>query len=370
LFHLSKTDIKHTTLNNWKGGISMERKIDKRMSAQEAIAEFVHDDDVLIIGNYTLGMACGLVYEVVRQKKKKLTHCSQSGHLIDEVLVAGGCVERLVTAYVVSVGGNEGGSAVGRAWKKGELQLEEYTNFNYNARLLAGMHGFSFMTVFEGILHTDLFEKRGFMGENKYKVISCPFTGKDTVLVPALNPDVCVIHVQRADKYGNSQYWGAMGSVQTAALASKRIIVSCEELVEHDVVRTSPNFTIIPAFRVSAVVEMPWGAHPSDVVGHYNKDKLSYAIFLQALRTEAETRAWMDEWVYGCRDHNDYMKHCIDRFGLEAMNRIKARAFYSTPANYGAAFTSAWDENERERTMGVTLAEMEQFMKDKGVLYE
>jgi glutaconate CoA-transferase subunit A len=348
----------------------MGEKIDKRMSAQEAIAEFVQDGDELIIGNYTLGMACGLVYEIVRQKKKGLTHCSQSGHLIDEVLVAGSCVDRLVTAYVVNAGGAEGGSAVARAWKQGALQLEEYTNFNYNARLVAGMHGFSFMTVFEGIIHTDLFEKRGFMGENKYKVITCPFTGKDTVLVPALNPDVCVIHVQRADRFGNAQYWGAMGSVQAAALASKRIIVSCEELVEHDVVQASPNFTIIPAFRVHAVVEMPWGAHPSDVVGYYNKDRLAYAIFLQALRSDAGTKAWMEEWVYGCRDHNAYIKHCIDRFGLEAMNRIKARTFYSMPANYGAAFTSAWDEHDRERTMGVTLAELEQFMKDRGVLYE
>jgi len=348
----------------------MSKKIDKRMSAREAIAEFVHDGDVLVIGNYTLGMACGLVYEIVRQRRKGLTHCSQSGHVIDEVLVAGGCVDRLVTAYVINAGGTEGGSAVGRAWKKGKLQIEDYTNYNYCARLMAGMHGFSFMQVFEGIIHTDLFEKRGFMGEDKYRVITCPFTGKDTVLVPALNPDVCVIHVQRADKYGNAQYWGAMGSVQAAALASKRIVVSCEEIVEHDVVKASPNFTIIPAFRVDAVVEMPWGAHPSDVVGCYNRDRLAFAIFMKALQTDVETQAWLDEWVYGCEDHNAYMKHCIDRFGLESLNAIKARAFYSAPANYGSAFTSIWDENDRERTLGMTVGEIEQFMEEKGVLCE
>ena len=348
----------------------MSNKVDKRMSAREAIAEYVHDGDTLIIGNYTLCMACGLIYEIVRQKKKGLTHCSQSGHVIDEVLVAGGCVERLVTAYVINAGGTEGGSAVARAWKAGKLQLEDYTNFNYNARLTAGMHGFSFMPVFEGIIHTDLFDKRGFMGDNKYKVITCPFTGKDTVLVPALNPDVCVIHVQRADKFGNAQYWGAMGSVQAAALASKRIIVSCEEIVEHDVIQASPHFTIIPAFRVDAVVEMPWGAHPSDVVGYYNSDRLAFALFMQALQSEAATNAWLDEWVYGCPDHNAYIKHHIDRFGLELMNSIKARAFYSAPANYGAAFTSVWDEHNRERTMDVTLEELEHVMKEKGVLYE
>lgn len=347
----------------------MDNRIDKRMSAQEAIAQFVHDGDELIIGNYTLGMACGLVNEIVRQKKKGLTHCSQSGHLIDEVLVAGGCVDRLVTAFVLNAGGPEGGSAVGRAWKQGKLNIEDYTNYNYNARLMAGMHGFTFMQVFEGIIHTDLFQKRGFMGENKYKVIQCPFTGKDIVLVPALNPDVCVIHVQRADRFGNAQYWGAMGSVQAAALASKRIIVSCEELVEHDVIQSSPHFTIIPAYRTHAVVEMPWGGHPSDVVGYYNRDQLAFSMFMQALKTDAGTRAWMDEWIYGCRDHNEYLKHYIEKFGLERLNAIKARAFYSAPANYGAAFTSAWDENNRERTLGVTLEELENFMKEKGVLY-
>ena len=348
----------------------MIRNTDKRMSAQEAVAENVHDGDTFIVGNYTLGMPLGFIYEVARQKKKGLTLCSQSGHMTDEILMAAGCVDRLVTAYVTNLGGDEGGSPVARAWKQGKLQIEDYTNYNYNARLAAGMHGFSFMQVFEGILHTDLFEKRSFMGENKYKVITCPFTGKDTVLVPALNPDVCVIHVQRADKFGNAQYWGAMGSVQAAALASKRIIVSCEEIVEHGVVESSPHFTIIPAFRVDAVVEMPWGAHPSDVLGYYNIDKLASAIILGALQTEAGTKAWLDEWVYGCPDHSAYLKHYIGLFGPEFLDAIKARAFYSAPANYGSAFTTIWDEHNRERTMWATPEELEQFMKDKGVLYE
>jgi glutaconate CoA-transferase subunit A len=232
------------------------------------------------------------------------------------------------------------------------------------------MHGFSFMPVFEGILHTDLFEMRGFMGDNKYKVITCPFTGKDTVLVPALNPDVCVVHVQRADKFGNAQYWGAMGSVQAAALASRRIIVSCEEIVEHDVIQSSPHFTIIPAYRVNAVVEMPWGAHPSDEVGYYNSDGLAFAIFMQALQSESGTKAWMDEWVYGCRDHNAYINHYIERFGIETLYALKARAFYSAPANYGSAYTSVWDEHNRIRMLGITLEDLEKFMKEKGVLHE
>jgi glutaconate CoA-transferase, subunit A len=343
---------------------------DKRMTAKEAVGENVHDGDTLIIGNYTISIAFGLVYEVARQRKKGLTLCSQSGHLCDEILMAAGCIDRLITAYVMSAGTIGGDYPVGRALKQGKLQIEDYTNFHYNARLVAGMHGFSFMQVLEGIMHTDVFKKRGFMGDAKFKVITCPFTGKETVLVPALNPDVCIIHVQRADKFGNAQYWGAMGSVQAAALASRRIIVSCEEVVEHDVIKSSPHFTIIPAFRVNAVVEMPWGAHPGDVVGCYNADKVGQAVMGGGLLTEKGGVAWLDEWIYGCVDHNAYIKHYVSTYGVEVLNAIKARAYYSAPANYGSAFSSAWDERKMERTMGVTMTELEQIMQEKGVLYE
>ncbi|HMK65226.1 MAG TPA: CoA-transferase [Thermodesulfobacteriota bacterium] len=342
----------------------------KVMSAREAVAKFVNDGDTLIIGNYTICIAFGLVNEVARQKKKGLTLCSQSGHLCDEILTAAGCVDKLVTAYVMNAGTQEGEYPVSRGLKRGTLQVEDYTNFEYNARLVAGMHGFSFMPVLEGILHTDVFRKRSFMGENKFQVITCPFTGRETVLVPALNPDVCIVHVQRADRFGNAQYWGAMGSVQAAALASNRIIVSCEEIVEHDVIASSPHFTIIPAFRVNAVVEMPWGAHPSPVVGYYNSDRAGMGFLATGLMNQDGGKAILDEWVYGCQDHYDYLKRYLSLLGPEYLNNLRARPFYSAPANYGAAYTSVWDEDGRERTMGITLTELEQIMREKGVLYE
>ncbi len=348
----------------------MNSNPDKRSSAREAIAKYVHDGDTLIIGNYTLSLPCGLIYEVVRQRKKRLTLCSQSGHLSDEILAAGGCLDRLITAFVIHLSGAAQGAPIARLWKQGKLQIEDYTNFQYNARLVAGMHGYSFMQVLEGILHSDVYKKRGFMGENKFKVIACPFTGKDTVLVPALNPDVCIVHVQRADKFGNAQYWGAMGSVQAAALASKKIIVSCEEIVEHDVIASSPHFTIIPGFRVDAVVEMPWGAHPSEVVGYYNIDKVASAAIWGSLQSDAGIKAMLKDWIYGCEDHKAFLKMYVSTIGMEVLNNVRAKPYYSAPANYGSAFTTVWDENRLERTMGVTLAELEQIMKEKGVLYE
>lgn len=343
---------------------------DKVMSAKEAISRFVNDGDHLIIGNYTVGTCMQLVFEIIRQGKKGFTLYSQSGVHDVELLVAGGCVDRLVSTYVYRAGGKAGGSAVERALKAGTLEMEDYTNFDYNARLVAGTHGFTFMQVLEGVIVTDLFKKRTFMGEDKYRVIKCPYTGKDVLTVPAANPDVCVVHVQRADRDGNAQYWGALGSVAAAALCSKRIVVSCEEIVQHDVIQSSPHLTIIPAYRVDAVVEIPWGAHPTEVLGYYNMDRFMYGLFLTSDATGDGLKTWMDEWVYGCKDHKAYIDHYVGKLGSGMLDAIKAKAYYSAPANYGAAFTSCWDEEGRERTMGITMEEMEKILKERGMLYE
>jgi glutaconate CoA-transferase subunit A len=340
----------------------------KVMSAREAISQFVKDGDHLVIGNYTVGTCAELVFEVIRQRKKGLTLYSQSGVFDVEVLVAGGCVDRLVSTYVYRAGGKEGGSAVERALKAGTLTMEDYTNFQYNARLMAGMHGFSFMQVLEGAMVTDLFKKRSFMDENKYKVIDCPYTGKKILTVPAANPEVCIVHVQRADKFGNAQYWGALGSVAAAALASKKIVVSCEEIVEHDIIQSSPHLTMIPAYRVDAVVEVPWGAHPTEVLGYYNLDRAMYVVFFMMDTTDDSLKIWMNEWVYSCPDRQAYIDHYIASFGSGKLDAIKAKSFFSAPANYGSAFTSCWDKDERERTMGITLEEMEKIMEERGLL--
>jgi glutaconate CoA-transferase subunit A len=248
--------------------------------------------------------------------------------------------------------------------------MEDYTNFQYNARLVAGMHGFTFIPVLEGVIDTDLFRKRTFMGEDKYRIIKCPYTGKEILTVPAANPDVCIVHVQRADRYGNAQYWGALGSVAAAALCSKRIIVSCEEIVEHDVIKSSPHLTLIPAYRVDAVIEIPWGASPTEVIGYYNLDRFMFSLFAMACGDAKAMQAWIDEWVFGCNDREAYIDHYVHKFGSVTLNSVRAKAFYSAPANYGSAFTSIWDAEGRERNMGVTMEEFEKFLKEKGALYE
>jgi glutaconate CoA-transferase, subunit A len=348
----------------------MAEEINKIMTVKEAISRFVHDDDHLVIGNYTVGTCMDMVFEIIRQGKKNLTLYSQSGILDVECLIAGGCVKNLLTTYCMRAGGKAGGSALERGLMAQTIQIEDYSNFQYNAMLLAGMHGFDFIQVLEGTIATDLFKKRTFMGENKYRIIKSPYTGKDILTAPALNPDVCIVHVQRADKYGNAQYWGALGSVAAAALASKRIIVSCEEIVEHDVIQASPHLTIIPAFRVDALIEIPWNAHPTEVLGYYNIDGAMYAMFSRADTTADGIKAWLDEWCFGCKDRATYLDHYISKFGIGALNAIKAKPFYSAPANYGSAYTSPWDENNKHRALGVTIEEFEAKLKEGGRLYE
>jgi glutaconate CoA-transferase subunit A len=259
---------------------------------------------------------------------------------------------------------------VERALQNGTLKIEDYTNFNYNARLMAGMHGFTFMPVFEGIKVTDLFKKRSFLGQDKYRIIECPYTGKEVVTVPAANPDVCIVHVQRADKFGNAQYWGAIGSVPAAALASKRIIIACEEIVDTEIIRSSPHHTIIPAFRADAVIEVPWGAHPTEVVGHYNQDRLMYGLFMMAAAKGESLQAWLDEWIFSCQDRAAYIDHYAQRFGSDRLQKLTAKPFYSAPANYGSAFHSSWDENNKDRSTGMTMVEIENLLKEKGLLYD
>jgi glutaconate CoA-transferase, subunit A len=348
----------------------MPDRDDKVMTAKEAIARFVSDGDELCIGNYTVGTCAELIFEIVRQGRKDLTVHSQSGIFDVEVLVGAGCVERLVTTYVMRAGGKKGGSAVERALMAGTLAIEDYTNFEYAARMTAGMHGLTFLQVPEGVMATDLFRQRGFLGEDKFRLIRCPYTGRDLLTVPAAHPDVCVVHVQRTDRHGNAQYWGAMGSVAASALASKRIVVSCEELVDHEIIQSSPHLTILPAYRVDAVVEIPWGAHPSEVLGHYNLDVAMSRMFATADKTGLGLAAWLEEWVHGCRNRAAYLDHYVAKFGSAALGGLRARPYYSAPANYGSAHVSSWDADGRHRAMGVTEEELDTLLRERGRLRE
>jgi glutaconate CoA-transferase subunit A len=340
----------------------------KVMTAKEAVSRFVHDGNSVITGNYTESLPLNLIFEIIRQGRKGLTWYSQSGSTDVEFIVAGGGVEKLCTAFVHKWGGRAAGSMVERYQRAGKLQVEDYSNFTYNARLAAGAQGYSFMPVLPAIMDSDVFKIRGYMGENKFGVVCCPFTGREIPVVPAVNPDVCLLHVQRADKHGNAQHWGGLGSTVHACLASKTIIVSCEELVDYDIIKSSPHHTIVPGFRVSAVIEEPYGCHPSELPGYRNPDTVMLRVIEGALSSDEGISSMFDEWIYGLPDRASYIKHYIDVFGVETLNQFRARSYYSAPANYGVAFESGWDTYGKSIHLGVDMAGLEQLIVEKGDL--
>ena len=175
---------------------------------------------------------------------------------------------------------------------------------------------------------------KSFMGDDKYKLIDSPFDGSPTVLVPALHPDVAVIHVQQADELGNAQVWGIAGDCKVGANAAKEVIVSCERIVGRDVIGKDPSRTIVPDFKVVAVVEEPFGAHPGYTPGFYDVDFSFGQLYQQASNTIDDFRRFLDEWVFGVKDRTEYVQHYIGRFGYSAFRNLQAAFDYGYPVSY------------------------------------
>ncbi len=339
---------------------------DKRMTAREAVERFVSDGDSLVIANCLYSTPYALLHEIIRQGKKNLTVFQQGG--IDELdqLILGGCVKTLAMAYNFRVAGERIQTVLERALRRGELEIEDYSNYTLLTMLQAGAMGYPFLPVMSGIRETDVYRvERAFKGQ-KFGEVTCPFTGEKVVVVKGRNPDVAVLHVQRADKFGNAQLWGAMINSKWACLASHRVIVSCEQVVDEETILRSPHLTVVPGFRVCAVVEEPWGAHPSELLGFYDYDMAFRSLFFMQTMSEEGARAWMEEWVYGVADRREYLQHYVERFGLRFLQELRAKPYTSIPADYGATGRGAWDENEVSFNFQMTRAEFLRALEEKG----
>ena len=148
---------------------------------------------------------------------------------------------------------------------------------------------------------------------------------------PALIPDVAIVHVQRCDKHGNSQIWGIVGEQKEAAFASKHVIITAEEIVEEDIIRSDPNRTVIPSIIVDAVCHVPFAAHPSYTQGYYDRDNLLYIAWDEIIQSTEKIQNWLDEWVYGVKDRDEYWK----KLGEDTHNRLKVSPRMSSPIDYG-----------------------------------
>ena len=293
---------------------------------REAVAAHVHDGDTVVIEGFTHLICFAAGHEIIRQRRRDLVLCRLTPDLIYDQMIAAGCARKLVFSWA----GNPGAGSL-HAFRRAvegkggaPLELEEYSHFGMVGRLCAGAARLPFWPL-RNYGGTDLPR-----ANPRIKTVACPYTGEWLATVPALNPDVTIVHAQRADAAGNTQMWGLLGVQKEAAFASTRVIVVVEELVEETVIRSDPNRTVIPGMIVSAVVVEPWGAHPSYAQGYYDRDNDFYVAWEAISRDPAKLGRYLEEFVHGVPDRAGYLaKHP----GLAA--RLKAKERLSRGVNYG-----------------------------------
>lgn len=290
----------------------------------EAIQNFVHDGDLIYAAGFTHMIPFAAAHEIIRQGKKDLTVARATPDLIYDMLTAAGCVKKVIFSYM----GNPGVGSLRimrNAIETGQLDWEEYSHFGMISRLQAGATGLPFMPM--NPTGATSLEK----SNPKIKRIKDPYTGSEVIIVPPLNPDVAIVHVQRCDKEGNSQIWGIVGEQKEAAFASKHVIVTAEEIVDEEIIRSDPNRTVIPSFIVDAVCHVPYAAHPSYTQGYYDRDNVFYLAWDEISQSPEKIKQWLDEWVYEIHDHEEYW----DKLGEETHNRLRVNQKLSSPIDYG-----------------------------------
>ncbi len=260
-------------------------------SLPDAVAGLVRDGDVVALEGFTHLIPFAAGHEIIRQQRRDLTLVRMTPDVVYDQLIGMGCARRLVFSW----GGNPGvGSlhrfrdAVENGWP-GPLEVDEHSHAGMAVRYTAGASRLPF-GVLRGYRGSDLADRTSTIA-----TITCPFTGEELTAVPAVNPDVTVIHAQRADRAGNVQLWGIVGVQKEAVLAANRVLVTVEEVV--DTLDPRPGALVLPTWVVDAVAVVPGGAHPSYAAGYSTRDNAFYAAWDPISRERDSFREWMDAHV-------------------------------------------------------------------------
>lgn len=294
---------------------------DKVMSVKEAVSRFVHDGEYLASGGFgTNRISTVVMHEIVRQKKRNLSFAGHTTTHDFEILCAGNrngekLLARVDAAYIVGLEARGLSPQARRVMQSGEIEVSEWTNYALAVRLRAAAAGVPYMPT-RNMLGTDTFMR------SAAKEVLCPFTGVKLAAVPALYPDVAVIHVHECDCYGNCRIRGISVADFDLARAAKRLIITAERLVSNDEIRNTPEATIIPAFCVDAVCEAPFGSYPGNMPGEYFSDEDHLGEWLRVEKDEDEFGRFLDKYIYGVSDFAAYLKLCG---GLERMKELRAQ---------------------------------------------
>ncbi len=298
--------------------------MNKLISLSEAVSKFVHDGDTVYAAGFTHLIPFAAGHEIIRQNKHNLVLARATPDLIYDQMVAAGCARKVIFSYM----GNPGvGSLriVRSAIEKGEVEWEEYSHFGMISRLQAGAAGLPFMPMNQtAATHLE-------QANPLIRRVVDPYSGQEVITVPALNPDVAIVHVQRADANGNAHLWGIIGEQKESAFAARHLILTAEEIVDEAVIRSDPNRTLIPGFIVSAVCHVPYASHPSYAQGYYDRDNDFYLKWDKISESAEAIKSYLDEWVYGVKDREEYW----NKLGLETQTRLKVRPRMSEAVNYG-----------------------------------
>ena len=284
--------------------------IDKTLTAGEAVHRFVADGDYVSFdfSSYTRG-PLGLIREIIRQRRRDLWYCAKFTLMESTLLVAAGACSRIDVGFMGL------GESLNRAVEEGRVKVVEWTNGALTLRHLAGGMGVPFLPT-RALLGTDTLKYSG------ARVVTDPFGGKPIALVPALNPDVGLIHVHQADLYGNARCFGPGVSPLETAMASKKVIISADEIIDHEEIRKDPAKTTIPYFMVDAVVPAPFGAYPGGVQGLYEMDYEHFAEYT-GLEREGRLAEYLDKYVYSVGSDLEMLEK---RVGLGRLNGLRRRA--------------------------------------------
>ncbi len=295
---------------------------DKLMSVSDAVGKFVHDGDYMASGGFGANrIATALLHELVRQE---ITDLGLAGHTSThdfQILAAGThtgkrILSRVDAAYIIGLEARGLSAQARRLMERGEVEVCEWTNYALACRFRAAATGVPFMPI-RSMLGTDTFER------SAAKEIVCPFTGKRLTLVPALYPDVALIHVHESDVHGNCRIHGITMADWDLPRASKRVIVSAERIVKTDEIRSNPNATVIPAFCVDAVCHVPYGSYPGNMAGEYFSDEVHLRAWLDAERDLDGYREFLDKYLYGVDNFDVYLEVCGGEARLEELRRIE-----------------------------------------------
>jgi len=296
----------------------------KLISLSEAIERFVQDGDTVYAAGFTHLIPFAAGHEMIRQGLQDLVLARATPDLIYDQMVAAGCARKVIFSYM----GNPGvGSLrfVRAEIEAGNLEWEEYSHFSMISRLQAGAAGVPFMPMNQTAAG-DL-ER----ANPAYQRVTDPYSGREIVVVPALNPDVAIVHVQRCDAEGNAHVWGIIGEQKESAFAASRVILTAEEIVPEEVIRSDPNRTLIPGIIVHAVCHVPYCCHPSYTQGYYDRDNAFYLEWDEISKTRQGVHAYLEEWVYGVKDRQEYWQ----KLGPDVHARLKVEQRLSEVVDYG-----------------------------------